>query len=283
MSDRAVNARVFPRPGPIVAALTAAGLALAGCEGRRAAEPPAPETAPPPPATPAVDPVLDRAALLAALDAAASDAAAGRAPPADAPSLANRRFRMRIAFGCQGPTPVPPAEVTDAGSPAWSRAPDGQTIRLRFSPEDWTRGGPAGAPVEGFESVGGVWINQPWMRAEGCPVAGPPVIDAAAAPESSTAALALLRAEGASRLGAAGERAFAFTVRGEGGEPAADPTDGYRLVLEGRLAPWADGRVIRCGDARPVVRPTCVAGVVLERLAFEDGATGAMLSEWRPG
>jgi len=282
MSDRAVNARIAPRRTAVLVFACVTGLAIAGCD-RTETRPPAPVEGPAPePAAPLADPVLDRAAILSAVDGEASRVAAGLAAPAGDP-LAGRRFRMRIAFGCLGPEPAPPQGVSDAGAPRWSRSGDGRTIRLRFTPDDWTAGDATGGAVEGFEQVGGVWINQPWMRSEGCPAPGLPVLDMSALPAPPTVALALLRAEGASRLGRADDRAFNFTVRGQGDEAAPVPARGYRLVLEGRLTPWAGGRVIRCRVNRADSRPPCAVGVVLDRLAYEDGATGATLSEWRPG
>lgn len=290
MSDEAVTARpagLLPLAGTVTLAL-----ALSACD-RPGTPDPAPTPAVATPVAPAADPVLDRAAILTAIDAAASDAAAGRRAPAATDPLADRRFRLRIAFGCQGPTPVPSEGADDTGAPGWSRSDDARTVRLRFTPADWTAGGPAGPAVEGFESVGGVWINQPWIRTADCPAAlapgaatpgkEAPGTGSTAPTASPTVGLALLRADGASRLGRDDSRAFTYTVRGDGDAPAPDPAKGYRLVLEGRLTPWADGRVIRCAVTRVDARPTCVAGVIIDHLAYEDGATGESLGEWRPG
>lgn len=280
MPDQAVTARLT---GPLLLS-AAATLALAGCdraEPARPAPPPAPAVAAPP--EPAANPVLDRAALLAALDAAASDAAVGRTAPLETDALAGRRFRMRIAFACAGSRPSSPGEGTAAGAPVWSRSRDGQSLSLRFIPADWTGGGPAGPAIEGFESVGGVWINQPWIRTGDCPAGSAPAVEGPSLDPSPTVGLALLRADGASRLGRDDSRAFTYTVRGESDGAAPAPTGGYRLILEGRLTPWAGGRVIRCAAAGADTRPTCVAGVVIDHLAFEDGATGETLGEWRPG
>ena len=54
-------------------------------------------------------------------------------------------------------------------------------------------------------------------------------------------------------------------------------------MLEGRLGAFPDGRTIRCHAEGPDQRPVCVAAVQLDRVAFEDGASGATLSEWRKG
>ena len=64
---------------------------------------------------------------------------------------------------------------------------------------------------------------------------------------------------------------------------AATPAPGgYALRLEGRLTTFADGKAVKCVQRDRESRPVCVAALRLDRLAFEDGATGALLSEWRP-
>ena len=93
----------------------------------------------------------------------------------------------------------------------------------------------------------------------------------------------MVRPTGASRVGRSGDRTFTHVVRTDGETPAAPPMRGYRLVLEGRLAGWDAGRVIRCRVISPERPPACVVGAAVDRIAFEDGATGAVLSEWRPG
>jgi hypothetical protein len=71
-------------------------------------------------------------------------------------------------------------------------------------------------------------------------------------------------------------------VRGEGDQPPAAPVQGYRLVLEGRMAAFADGRAIRCRSDMRDQRPVCIGAFQLDRVAFED-TDGKMLSEWRGG
>ena len=71
-------------------------------------------------------------------------------------------------------------------------------------------------------------------------------------------------------------------VRGDADRPAAIPDRGYRLVLEGRMGAFADGRAVRCRAAGPDQRPICIGAAQLDRVAFED-AQGAVLSEWRGG
>lgn len=263
------------------AALVLIGCIAASCG--RTSEPaaPPPEPAAPVPAPPS--PTLDRAAILSAIDAAASDAAAGVAPAGPDP-LVGRTFTLKVAFGCFGPEPVASGGVSIGdGAPHWTASADGRSIRLTLSPADWTAGDVSGPAPDGFEALSGVWINQPWMRSDACPAwtvraPGLPAVP----PPARVAGLILVRPTGASRLGRSGDRDFTHVVRADGEQPVATPTQGYRLVLEGRLVGWAGGRVIRCRVVAPDRPPACVVGAGVDRIAFEDGATGAVLSEWRP-
>lgn len=261
------------------AALVLAGSVVLGCD--RAVEPAAPPPAPEPASAPS--PTLDRAAILTAIDAAASNAAAGVARAGPDP-LVGRTFSLKVAFGCFGPEGAPPVgTATSDGTPRWALSDDGRTIRLTLAPADWSDGDVSGPAPEGFETLSGVWINQPWMRSEACPAWSIRDADAPAVPlPARVAALVMVRPTGASRVGRSGDQTFTHTVRAEGDAPVPAPARGYRLVLEGRLAGWAGGQVVRCRVISPERPPACVVGAAVDRVAFEDGATGAVLSEWRP-
>lgn len=263
------------------AALVLAGSVAVGCD--QAIEPTAspPETVESPAAA---SPTLERGALLAAIDAAASDVAAGVARPGPDP-LIGRTFSLRVAFGCFGPQARPPGETAARdGTPRWAASDDGRAIRLTLAPSDWTDGDVSGPAPEGLETLSGVWINQPWMRSEACPAWSIRGADAPVVPlPARVAALVMVRPAGASRVGRSSAQTFNYVVRAEGEEPVARPVQGYRLVLEGRLVGWADERVIRCRVVSPERPPACAVGAAVDRIAFEDGATGAVLSEWRPG
>lgn len=274
-------------PRPSVVALAASvllfGPVLGGCQREEAA--PAPNPAPVQPQTPVVAvapaPTLDRAGLLQAMDVAASAYAAGR--DVGGANLAGRRFVIRQAFGCAGPTPPPAEDMTGDGLAAWSWGDRRQSLRLTLAPGDWTASPLIAGGADNWEAVEGFWLTRPWLRTDGCPGAqGDPLASGPVAPSPQSVGLAAVFEEDGSRIGRRNGRAYDFTVRGEGDQPPVAPAQGYRLVLEGRMTAFADGRAIRCRAASPDQRPVCIGAVQLDRVAFED-AGGQMLSEWRGG
>jgi len=283
------------RPGPgllhlhFLLALSTA--LLAACDRQAAKAPPEPEPRPAPAAEPTAvrlpPPVIDRAALLQALDRAASAQAAGQPDP-DA-DLVGRRFVLRQAFGCQGPAPTPVAGVG-----RWVFTRDGRALDIDLTPADWSGDPIFATAAPAWEAVEGVWIVRPWMRTDGCP-ARATTSEPAAAPQAGGDAtpptapgvapqvfgLATVFAHGGSRLGRRDGKPFAFTVRADGDDPPVAPANGYRLVVEGRLAAFPQGGAIRCRASSPDARPICIAAAEVDRVAFED-ADGKLLREWRP-
>jgi hypothetical protein len=268
---------------PSVVALAASALLLTACQREKAAEPapPAPAATETPVVSIAPPQTLDRAGLLQAMDIAASAYAAGKDPGGD--TLVGRRFVVRQAFGCTGPTPPAVEESAGTGLAGWSWGDQRRTLQLSLTPGDWSDSPLIAGGADSWEAAEGFWLPRPWLRAEGCPGAlGDPLASGPAAPSPQTAGLAAVFEEGGSRLGRRKGRAYSFTVRGEGDQPPPAPTGGYRLILEGRMSAFADGRAIRCRASSPDQRPVCIGAVQLDRVAFED-AGGAVLSEWRPG
>lgn len=268
---------------PSVVALAASALVLTACEREEAPAPAAPTQ--PAVETPVVSvtppQTLDRAGLLQAMDIAASAYAAGKDPGGD--TLAGRRFVIRQAFGCTGPTPPAAEEAAGTGLASWSWGDQRRTLQLSLTPGDWSASPLIAGGADSWEAAEGFWLPRPWLRADGCPGAlGDPLASGPTAPSPQTVGLAAVFEEDSSRLGRRNGRAYSFTVRGENDQPAAAPTGGYRLVLEGRMTAFADGRAIRCRASSPDQRPVCIGAVQLDRVAFED-TEGAVLSEWRPG
>jgi hypothetical protein len=271
-------------PGALAAPL----LIVSACE--RKAPPAAPAAAPPAaPAPPAPAAALGRNELLQAMEAAAAAYAAGT--PAEEAGLAGRRFVIRQAFGCSGPSAA--GGLAD-GLAHWSVKGRSGDIEITLSPAAWTDSRLV-EKAETWEAVEGMWLPRPWLRTEACPPATSPPTPPGTGPATNSATppvlplatpqtmglAAVFEAEG-SRVGRRNGRPYSFTIRGKDGAPAPAPADGYRLVLEGRLAGFADGNAIRCHALSPDHRPVCIAASRLDRVAFED-AGGGLLSEWRAG
>lgn len=276
-------------PGRLAVLSTAlAALMLAQCERERPepidAEPVAAEPGPAASPEVVVSTTLTRAALLAATSRAASAYAAGeRAEGADA--LVGRQFSIRIPFGCNGPQPTPAEAVAD-GLARWSWGPGNETIQLSLTPGDWLNTALiAGAGGESdWEAVEGFWVPRPWLTTESCStVRADPLQGAAGAPSPQTVGLAAVSGPDDSRVGRRNGRAYTFTIRPTGDTPLTAPVGGYRVVLEGRLAAFPDGRAIRCRASNPDQRPVCIAAIRLDRVAFTDADASVLLSEWRPG
>lgn len=272
---------------------------------------PAPPADPAPPPTVVLDSTLNRAALLAALTEAGTALADGQTRDA---ALTGRTVSVRLPFGCGGEAAV----ASEAGGlPRLVRNADG-SLTLTITPEDL--GASALVPetregaVDKWEAVEGFWIARPWSGLDACPasaaVAAPApelapspaqtaiktpaegktteakVVDDVAAPPivqpERSAGLAAVFETGGSRLGRRQGQAYVHVIRGEKGVAPTPAPGGYALRLEGRLTAFADGKAVHCVQQDAESRPVCIAALRLDRLAFEDGATGALLSEWRP-
>jgi hypothetical protein len=282
---------MFDRPAPYslpAAALTASFLALSACEQRAEPAPPpaaapqvpAPAPVPAPPPAPVAPAALDRVELLRAMDKAAAAYAAGEA--GDTASLAGRRFALRQAFGCFGPAEAGDA-VAEDGLARWSWKDKRQAIEVSLAPGEWTKSALVTGAGPDWEAVEGLWLVRPWLSSDACP--GPlhdPLASGPPAPSPQTMGLAAVFEAGGSRLGRRNGRAYVATVRAKDGETLAAPKAGYRLVLEGRLVGFDDGRAVHCRADSPDQRPVCVAAARLDRVAFED-PEGGVLREWRPG
>ncbi|CAM2731073.1 hypothetical protein EJ082_03230 [Brevundimonas diminuta] len=289
-------------------ALAAALPLLTWCQ--RPPEPAAPADPAPPP-TVVLDSTLNRAALLAALTEAGTALADGQTRDA---ALTGRTVSVRLPFGCGGEAAV----AGEAGGlPRLVRNADG-SLALTVTPEDLGASALVPATREGavdkWEAVEGFWIARPWSGLDACPastaVAAPApelapspaqtaiktpaegktteakVVDDVAAPPivqpERSAGLAAVFETGGSRLGRRQGQAYVHVIRGEKGVAPTPAPGGYALRLEGRLTAFADGKAVHCVQQDAESRPVCIAALRLDRLAFEDGATGALLSEWRP-
>ena len=231
------------------------------------------------------NPVLDRAAILAVVAQAGSAAAAGAALPADLRALDGRQFEVRIRFGCMGPL---------AGSTtnwlSWSYDAGSRTIRVSARPtisaED-----PLVASIggEGFEAAEGFWIPRPWLLQPVCPasaaVQAPAVAedeaDAEPLPVRQRVGIAQFFTESDSRTGRRDSRPYqAVHTLAEG---QALGSQGFNLVLSGRLRALPDGAVVKCVAANSDTPPDCIVSAEFQRAWIEQPETGRVIAEWGGG
>ncbi len=211
--------------------------------------------------------MLGRAELLGVVAEAASAAAAGSPVPAAAAGLGGRRFTLRLPFGCFGPAP-------ESGA-GYVHDPEKGTLKVTVRPEAWTDA-PWASDLVGSaetESIEGFWLRRPWLTAEACPATRG---EAAVESSPETVGLARVFQEGGSRLPRRGGRAYEVTEKVAQGD---SPVDGFRLVLQGRIAAPAEGAPVRCRSEHPDRRPLCLVIVEVDSVALED-ARGRRLGEW---
>lgn len=232
---------------------------------------------PPPAATPLTPPApLSRADILAAVSAAASAHAAGEPGEREPSSLLGRRFRVVQAFGCTGPR-----DPTTDMAASWAYGPDRRTVRIRVRPEDWTESDFARGLGAEVERVQGFWIPRPWMASEACPPSrNDPFLTELPGSSPQTVGLVRVFEAESSRVSQRGDRPYEVTVPVAEGAAAAAP-QGYRLVLEGRVAGLDNEQAIACRSTSPDQRPVCLVGVEIDRLAILDPVEGTVLGEWR--
>jgi hypothetical protein len=263
--------QTVPRPPRGRLAVIAAFAVLAACT--REAEAPTPSPAPPAPLPAAPPPPLDRAGLLAAVDAASDAAAAGRPAPELVTALAGRTFEIGLPLGCFG------AEAEDATSPAalgYAYDPEARVLRVRAKPEVWTETPWVRAliPAADVEALEGFWVSRPWLRGADCPVGGV-ALDAPPAPET----LGIVQVFSAEQPRTARRDGRAYEAVRKLPEDQAPERAGYRLVLSGRVLDPADGPPVRCSVVHPDRRPICLVLADVQRVALST-PQGEVLAEW---
>lgn len=248
---------------------------------------PEPAPAPPPPAVavapaPAViapTPPLTRADLVSTATALAAAYSAGdAAAPAVKSPLAGRAFRIRIPFGCQGPR-----LGYGAAQAFYELDPEARTLRLIARPGEWTSLPLFQQALEtkAVEAVEGFWIPRPWSTSESCPPERPRAVPATPSPPAAPSlGLARLFAAEDSRIGRRATRGYQKVIKLEEDAPQRPP-QGFRLLLEGRIGTFPDGRPARCWSESIDHRPVCIFAVSFDRVAFEAGDNGQLLAEWR--
>jgi hypothetical protein len=247
-------------------------------------------------------PPMDRAELLTAVARAASATAAGVDDSADQRSLAGSRFELRIRFGCRGPAP----DLSEAIF-GWTFAQENRTLRVRASPTISTDDKIVQQLVgEDVEAAEGFWIPRPWLLEPVCPAAAA-VRSAPPEPESKADSEAKQITEVPAAVDDEQEslapppawpkvgivQFFTDTdprTRRHGMRPyetvktlAADEplsSQGFNLVISGRLRALPGQRVIVCVSRSADNPPDCIVSARIDRVRLERPDTKEILAEW---
>jgi hypothetical protein len=287
--------RLFSRVACPISLVLASGLSACGPQPEpaqnRDAGPPAAER----PALPRPQPPLDRPALLAAVAEAASASAAGLPIPKRIASLDGKQFEFRIRFGCRGP-----ARELQKAWLGWSFDPEERILRVRAKPTI-SKQDPPIAEMAGaeHESVEGFWIPRPWLLQPVCPAMAavnrtdPEDADSADGPaeDEESAQTAADPVPAAPRIGIAqfftvqdarthrrGPRPYSAVKTIPEGTPLS--SQGFDLVLSGRLRALGDRGVIQCIAKSAEAPPECVVSAEFLRVRIERPDSGEMVAEW---
>lgn len=261
------------------------------------------------PAIPRPQPPLDRAALLSAVTQAASAIAAGGQVPESVSSLDGRQFEIRIRFGCRGPaTDLPDTWL------GWSYAAENRTLRVRAKPTI-SKADPLVARIAGakIESVEGFWVPRPWLQQAVCPAGVAVTQEPVEAEEPAEADTAGIRKPAAAddspkpaeeragdpvpkapRVGIAqfftsddarthrrDSRPYSAVKTLPEGTPIS--SQGFNLVLSGRLRALPGKGVIECSSANADSPPECVVSAEFQRVTIESPETKELIAEWSTG
>lgn len=283
-------------------ALLSAFLAVTGCGGGgdAANEVNSQNVAVQPPknaarAVPLPQPPMDRAALLELVAKARSAAAAGVDDHEAQQPLDGKEFEFRIRFGCAGPS----TKAKDKAPFGWSFDPKSAVLRVHAAPT-LSSDDPAVAAlgIEEVENVEGFWLPRPWLLQATCPAAAPPPApvdeqsNTKAIPERSAGHSAsqplpgpVLKVGIGQFFTASDPRTTRRDERPYQAVKKLDPgasvgTQGFDLVLSGRLRALPDGRVIHCNTNGPDVPPDCVAAALFDHVWIEDAATKLRIADW---
>ena len=303
----------FLRPASRVL-LIASGAALAACvpgePGNEAGNGDSEEPALNLPSVPMLPPPLDRPGLLAAVAEAASATASGLDDRQMQRALDGRQFELRIRFGCRGPR-----EDLRSYSLSWSHDPQSGTLRVRALPT-LSAENPIVAELGGgaFEAVEGFWVPRPWLLEPVCPRAAaliqpaaptagteaaastdPPADAQSAEPDQQSDDPAAARTVPVGpKVGIAqfftptdprtqrrDNRAYESVTNVKPGQPLR--SQGFNLVLSGRLRALPGRSVINCTARGPEAPPDCVVSADFDRVWIERPDTEEILAEWGSG
>ena len=269
--------------------LIAAGVVLSGCQpadqtnadGENMAEEPVVNL----PAVALPSEPMDREALLFAVARAASARAVGMDDRAPQRELDGQPFEFKVRFGCEGP-----AKDLRSAALGWSYQSDKDTLRLRATP---TVGAddPVAAKIggEAVEAIEGFWVPRPWLLQATCPAYTTPAEPAVEIAQSADqeaqpplrwpkVGIAQFFAPTDARTRRRDSRAYEVVKTVEQG--ASVGSQGFNLVLSGRLRPAPGKRVIECVAVDRDAPPDCIVSADIDEVRMEQPGDGSVLARW---
>jgi hypothetical protein len=224
-------------------------------------------------------PVLRRQDLISMARLAGAELSAPGKEPARNSVLSGRRFLVVIPFGCGGIQTSPTnSQVSVNYDPVLG------TVKLIAQPGDWT----ALSPIQSItspnpiETAEGFWIPHPWTSSEDCPPPNTYFSLATPTPVAGpTLGLVQISRSGDPRIPVHIAHPYEFSRKVTAGE-ASVLSHSYRLVLQGNVSSFADGRALRCWAESPDHHPVCVYAVRFDKVTLKDGDTGEILATWTP-
>lgn len=268
--------------------LIAVGVVLSGCQladqtnadGENMAEPVVNLPAVVLPAEP-----MDREAILLAVARAASARAVGMDDGAAQRELDGQPFEFTVRFGCEGP-----AKDLRSAPLGWTYQLDKETLRLRATPTI-TADDPVAAKIggEAVEAIEGFWVLRPWLLQATCPAATAPAEPAVEIAQSADQAvqpslrwprvgIAQFFAPTDARTRQRDSRAYEVVKTVERG--ASVGSQGFNLVLSGRLRPAPRKRVIECVAVDRDTPPDCIVSADIDEVRMEQPKDSTVLARW---
>jgi hypothetical protein len=230
---------------------------------------------------------MDRQTLLLAVAKAASARAIGIDDAAEQRDLKGQPFEFAIRFGCGGA-----AKDLRSAALGWSYQPE--TLRVRAAPTITTND-PIAATIgsEAIEAIEGFWVPLPWVLQANCLAAAaqlasspPPRAEGDQATEDEgrrslrwpRVGIAQFYTSNDARTRRRDRRAYEAVITVEQGSPVG--SQGFNLVLSGRLNPVSGKRVIECVVEASDMPPDCIVSAIVDEVRIERPDNGTVLARW---
>jgi hypothetical protein len=230
---------------------------------------------------------MDREALLLAVAKAASARATGTDDAIEQRELEGQPFEFAIRFGCSG------AEKDLRSVPlGWSYQAD--ILRVRATPtitaEDRVAATIGGEAVEAIE---GFWVPLPWVHQAKCPAIETQTIASLdPAPERDQppqqgvqppvgwpkVGIGQFFTRSDARTRRRDRRAYEAVVTVEPGSPVG--SNGFDLVLSGRLRALPGKRVIECVAESGDTPPDCIVSAHIDEVRIEQPEGSSVIARW---